>query len=118
MKPLNLIDDWVEILSLIVLVIGFIISLLSGSALVSYIIVFFCGSAFGRFWWRRKASTRVPWFMVMLGFLIGFLLGTYFIELFIKPPYGHKGIITILFIGSIVLSYYLHEKKIIKSIGH
>ena len=118
MKAINLIDDWPEVLSLIVLIIGFIVSLLSGSAVVSYIIIFFCGSAFGRFWWKRKTSTRAPWVLVMIGFLIGFLLGTYFIELFIKPPYGSKGIIAILFLGSIALSYYLHEKNIIKSIGH
>ncbi len=109
MVKLNLLDDWPEILAFALLIIGFIVALLAGSAVVAYIIIFLCGGAFGRLWFKLRGKLKVPWFIIIIGFIIGFLLGSY---------YGSRGIILLLFIAGLLVSYYLHEKKIIRSVEY
>ena len=109
MAKLNWIDDWPEYLALLLLIIGFITAMAAGSKVLAYVIVLVCGAAFGRVWYRLKDNLNVPWFLIILGFLIGFLLGV---------RYGSRGVVIILFVFGIVVSYYLHDKRFIKSVEY
>jgi hypothetical protein len=103
---MNYWENWVEITSFMLLVLGFFIAGSLGSAVVSYVVVFLCGMAAGRLWYRQKQNIKIPWLLIMIGFLIGFLLGSF---------YGNKKIIILLFVIGTVVSYYLHNKEIIKT---
>jgi uncharacterized membrane protein YjjP (DUF1212 family) len=105
---LDLYNHWPEFLAFMVLVIGFFIAALSGSAVMSYIIVFFCGMIGGRIWFVVKKALKVPWILILTGFLIGFILGTF---------YGDKRIIILSYLVGVIISYYLHETGYIKSIS-
>lgn len=97
--------NWAEISALILLILGFVISATSTNILASYIIIFFCGLIIGRAWFQRKKQIKIPSFVIIMGFLIGYLLGNY---------YQNNILLIIVFIIGTTLSYYLHEKKILK----
>ena len=102
---ISLFEDWAEILAFIALIVAFIISLSAPSAVLSYIIIFFCGIMAGRIWYKRKEKLKFPYFLIIVAFLIGYILGDY---------YGNKITIIILFIAGLLVSYYLHEKNYIR----
>jgi len=95
-----------EILFFVLLVIGFIISLFSGSAIISYLIIFITGMMAGRLIFERKGKLKFAYYLITIGFLIGYILGAF---------YGNRNITIILFILGALLSYYLHDRKIIKT---
>ena len=104
-KAIAFSKDWVEIVAFILLIIGFIMASTSGSAFLTYITIFFCGMIIGRFWFQRKKDIKIPYFIIIVGFLFGYILGSY---------YGNKWITIILFLVGSLFSYYLHEKGFIK----
>ena len=53
-------DNWPEWFALILLVIGFIIAVSAGSAVVLYIISILFGSIFGRWMFRFRKKLKVP----------------------------------------------------------
>ena len=99
-------SDWAEIVGFILLVIGFFVSLLAGSAVIAYILVLLAGGIGGRIWFRIKQDLKTPWVIILLGLLIGFVLGS---------RYGNNFVIILFYLVSIGVSYYIHEKGIIKS---
>ncbi len=105
-KKANLAEDWVEYLAFTLLVIGFFISAVSHSAVISYVIVFLCGMMGGRIMFRVKKGFKTAWFTILFGFLIGFVLGS---------RYGDARFIIILYCVGIFAAYYLHDKGYIKS---
>jgi len=102
-------SDWPEILAFILLVIGFFVALGAGSAVIAYTLVLLAGFMGGRIWFRIKKHLKVTWSIILMGFLVGFMIGS---------RYGDKRMIVIFYIFGIVISYYLHEKGIIKSIEY
>ena len=98
--------NWVEILAFFLLIIGFFLSLSAPSAFLSYIIVFLCGMIAGRLWYQQRKNLKFSWLMIIMGFLFGYVLGTY---------YGNRKIVVIMFLLGMILSYYVHDKKYIKS---
>ena len=56
---------WVEYLFLFLLVIGFIVSATSGSAVLTYIIIILMGMIVGRFWFQIKKHIKAPYFFVV-----------------------------------------------------
>ena len=99
-------ENWAELVAFLVLIIGFVLAISAGSAVILYIAVFFCGGLFGRYWWRFKKKLKFPAFLLILGFLIGFLLGSF---------YGSRKVILVLFALGLIFGYYIHEHHIIKS---
>lgn len=106
-KGVTMLENWPETLALALLIIGLALSLASGSAFLSYILIILCGGAAGRLWFSMNKSWKFAGTLLISGFLVGFLLGSY---------YANKIILTILFFVGAILSYYLHERKIIKSL--
>jgi hypothetical protein len=107
LAKMNFGKRWVEIIFLTLLVIGFLFSLLAPSAVLSYLIIFAMGMICGRMIYFRKKSMVFPYVMIMVGFLIGYLIGS---------RYGNWLVIAVLFVLASILSYYLHEQGYVKDI--
>lgn len=105
---MNLFDDWAEIFTLSLLVFGIVLSFISGSAFVTYTMITICGIAVGRWYFLRKPHLRFPFYMIVLGFLLGFIFG-------VNVTQRGSAIISLLlfFVGN-YLGVYLHKKKIFR----
>ena len=99
-------DNWPEWFALILLIIGFIIAVSAGSAVILYIISILFGSIFGRWMYRFRKKLKVPAVLITIGALIGLTIGSF---------YGSREIVILLFVVGYTVSYYLHERKIIHS---
>lgn len=102
---LKLEERWAELLALVFIVLGFVLSLALRQAIFSYISVLLAGFMSGRIFYIKHYTEPIfPFILLILGFLLGYLLGSF---------WASRIIILILFVVSFVLSYYLHLKKII-----
>ena len=104
---LDMISMWVEYVALVVLFIGFFISISSGSAFLSYLIIFFSGLLTGRILFQQRKALPFKYYILMLVFLVGYIFGTY-------VSFGSRKVIVIVFILSNILSYYIHDREYIK----
>ncbi len=98
---------WVETAFGIVLVIGLIISLLAPSATISYIMIFFVGMTVGRIWYIGKRQIKAPSVLVIIGFIIGYVVGS-------RLGYGNWKVILIMFLIGTFLSYWIHNEGYLK----
>ena len=101
--------SWAEFFFFVLMIIGFIVALwaTSFSAVISYIVVFLSGMIGGRLLYDRKKKLAFPYYIIIIGFIIGYVIGTY---------YGSRRVVIILFILGILLSYHLHNKGYIRDI--
>ncbi|HLF54759.1 MAG TPA: hypothetical protein VI612_03495 [Candidatus Nanoarchaeia archaeon] len=99
--------DWPEFWAVVFMVVGFAFALFSDNLVVAYIVVFLMGLLFGRVWHRGKKTNRVPLFLSIIFFLLGFMIGSLFASL---------QVIVLLMLAGVVLGYWLHEKGIIHSV--
>ena len=100
-------DNFAEMFFFILLVIGLLLSLSAPSAVITYALIFFIGMMCGRIMEDRKKKTVFPYYLMITGLLMGYLIGSY---------RGDRKIVLVLFILGWILSYYLHEKGLIKDI--
>lgn len=101
--------SWAELFFFILLVLGFLFSLLTPSAVLSYALVFCVGMMGGRLMYERKKKLQFPYYLMIVGFLIGYLLGAY---------YGNRNVMILLFVIGGFLSYCLHDSGIIKDVRY
>jgi len=103
--------SWAEFFFFVVMILGLIIGLwaTSFSAVISYIVVFLSGMIGGRLLYERKHKLTFPYYIIIIGFLIGYLIGTY---------YGSKQVIIVLFVLGILFSYHLHNKGYIRDVPY
>ena len=99
--------NWMEFFFFLIVIIGVLIALSSPSAVISYIIIFLSGMFAGRLIYERKDKIQFPYFMIIAGFVIGYLVGVY---------YGNRRIAIALFVLGAVLSYNLYNKKILRDV--
>lgn len=98
-------ENWAEVLALLFMVLGFVVSILMFNIWLSYLSVILAGAITGRIYYMKKHTEPIfPFILIISGFLIGYLLGGVWVNRFI---------ILILFLGSWWGSYYLHLKKIL-----
>ena len=102
---LDFYKNWFESFFLVLVVIGIVIALSAPSAIISYAIIFLSGIFAGRLIYERKNKTQFPYFMIIAGFVIGYLIGVY---------YGSRRVVIALFVIGTILSYKLYDKKILK----
>ena len=102
---MNLADTWLEYAFLALLIIGFILAASSGSAVISYVIIGFVGFLSSSSLYHRKKGFKFPTIVILLGFLIGYILGSF---------YGNRKIIIVLFALGYLLGYYCHHRGWIK----
>ena len=99
--------SWAEFFFFVLMIIGFIIAIIAPSAVISYLVVFLSGMIGGRLLYERKKKLSFPYYIIIIGFMIGYVIGTY---------YGSRKVVIILFVLGILLSYYLHNKGYIRDI--
>ncbi len=110
LPELDLAKNWVEYFAILLALLGFLIAVLSyPSPFLTYSIFFICGMLGGKLWWRTRHNLRFSWAIVLIGFIIGYLLGS---------PRGKWWIMLIIFFAGMASVYYLHDKKIIKSFSY
>ena len=90
------------------MIIGFIIAIIAPSAVISYIVVFLSGMIGGRLLYERKTKLIFPYYIIIIGFIIGYMIGTY---------YGSRQVVIVLFVLGILLSYHLHNKGYIRDVS-
>jgi len=105
----NYFDSWVEFFFFVLLVIGFITALFAPSAVVSYTVIFVSGMIGGRLIYERKEKLKFPYYLIVIGFLVGYAIGAY---------YGNKSVIITLFVLGNIVSYYLYDKGIVHDIRY
>ena len=97
-------ERWAELLTLVFIVLGFVLSLALRQAVFSYISIILAGFMAGIiFFIKHYQEPLFPFILIILGFLVGYLLGSF---------WANRFAIFILFLGFFALSYYLHLKKI------
>jgi len=101
--------SWAEFFFFVLMVIGFLVALwaTSFSAVISYIVVFLSGMIGGRLLYERKRKLTFPYYIIIIGFIIGYVIGTF---------YGSRKVVIILFILGILFSYHLHNKGYIRDV--
>ena len=98
-------EDWVEIVSIAAIVVGFFLSLSAGSAIINYVLILIIGFLVGRVIYQRKHKFKFAFIIITALFLLGYLLGN---------RYGSTLITLLFFIVGSVGSYRLHHKGYIK----
>ncbi len=102
---LKLEEQWADILALALLVIGFIVAVLLRSAFFNYITSFVGGFLSARlYYFKRQKQPIFPFVLIIVGFLLGYLIGTIWASRFWTFVF-----FTVGFFGS----YYLLKHKII-----
>ena len=98
-------EEWAEAFTLFFLFIGFIISILLQSPVLSYLSVILAGGMAGRIYYVKHHHEPIgPFVLMILGFLVGYLVGNFWTS----------RIWTLIFFGAAFwTSYYLHKKKIL-----
>lgn len=105
MSQIKFSEDWVEVLTAVFLLLGFIIAVLLQSSLFSYLTVLLAGLVAGRiFYIKRYTEPILPFTIMVLGFLVGYLIGGIWTSRFL----------ILLFFGlGFGISYYIHMKQIL-----
>jgi len=98
---LNFSKDWVEILMIIVIALGFAVAITSKSAAVVSIIALLAGIFLGRVLYETRKGPKIPVVLISAGFVIGYLVGTI---------YGNRLVVLLLFVIGMLLGYATHEK--------
>jgi len=101
--------SWAEFFFFVLMIMGFIVSLWASSfsVVISYIVVFLSGMIGGRLLYERRKNLPFPYYIIIIGFLIGYVIGAY---------YGSRKVIIILFILGLLFSYHLHKKGYIRDV--
>ena len=95
-------EYWAEIFFFSLFLIGLILSFTSGSLFLNYLIIILMGFLSARALYKRKTKTApFPLFMIVIGFLAGYLLGARF---------GNRIYLLSWFVVVFILSYILHAK--------
>ncbi|MBT4823634.1 hypothetical protein HN695_04550 [Candidatus Woesearchaeota archaeon] len=100
----NLTRFWVEYSFIFILIIGFIVALWSGSAVVTYMIILLSGIIIGRGWLLRKYHFQIPFVLITIAYLVGFVFGSF---------HGETKYILIFFIVGMYIGYVLHSRELI-----
>jgi amino acid transporter len=94
--------DWIEAFALLALILGVFIGFATGSAFTAYVLSVLSGLLFGRQWHRSRKGPRLPYFLVITGFLIGFLIGSL--------PYADPKPSIVLFVIGMLIGYYCRKE--------
>ena len=104
-----LFKSWAEFFFFVVMILGLVVGFWASSfsAVISYIVVFLSGMIGGRLLYERRKKLTFPYYIILIGFLIGYIVGTY---------YGSRKVVIILFVLGILFSYHLCNKGYIRDI--
>jgi hypothetical protein len=98
---------WVETFALISLLVGFLIAVVVRETSLLYAFIFLAGFLAGRvFYFTHKRTFILPLILLVLGFLVGYFVGSIWTNRFVSLS---------IFIIGFLLSYYLHLNQILVS---
>lgn len=103
--------NWSELFFLALIAVGMLISLSAPSLAIRYLIMTLSGMFAGRILYQRKNKVKFPYYMIIAGFVIGYLMGAY------ASYRGSKPLAIFLFLffaAGAVISYRLYDKKILR----
>jgi len=107
MKSSLLYDLWAEIFFFIIMLVGVVVALTAGSVIISYAVILIAGLLAGRILKGGETRLGFPVYMLVTGFLIGFLIGSYS---------HNKIIIILLYVIGIVSGHYVFSKGLLHDI--
>ena len=103
---MNFWENWAEIVTTIILIIGFILALSMNNPWFIYIVIFLAGLMAGRIFFSKIGKQPLfPFFLIIVGFLFGYMLGAFA---------ANRKIIAILFFSGWIISHIVHKKGYIK----
>lgn len=98
-------EYWVETFAIGFILIAFILAVLLANSIAVYITAVFSGFTAARvFYFRRFKEPIFPFIIIIIGFLIGYVMGSFS---------ANRLITLVFFVLAYAGSYYLHQKKII-----
>lgn len=106
--PYNPFEDLPETTALVLLIAGFIIAVLARSTFFQLAIIILAGLAFGRLLYRWKPHRKTSLVLIMLGFLLGYLMGS--------AGSNHK-ILVVLFGLSVWGGWALERKNLLPTVS-
>lgn len=107
-KALVWLNSWGEIFTAMFLAIGLLVSISAGSAMVNYIVIFLSGMMVGRLYHIRNHRLVIPYFLIVLAYLAGFLAGA------AARGRGHWAALLLLFSIGCYLGEFIHRKEYCK----
>lgn len=97
--------SWPELIGFVLLVIGFVVALAIESIWLSVIVMLLAGLMAGRLVYEKKGKQPLfPFFLIIILLLAGYLIGSFRVN---------RLLLFIIFVTSMILSYYIHKKKLI-----
>ena len=99
-------EDWVEVLLLVFIVIAFVFVAASPSALSAYVLALLSGALFGGYWWHFRAKPRLPFVIIIIGFVAGWLVGMLS---------GNKLFSIVMFYIGMAVGYAIHKQGIVRA---
>lgn len=97
-------EHWAEALSVFFLVIGLVLAVGLRDPLFSYLTIFLSGALAGHIFYQKRCKEPIlPFILIIIGFLVGYLLGSF---------WTNRMYSLLLFGIGFTLSYYLHQKEI------
>ena len=100
--------SWAELFFLLLIIVGFILSITIRSPVLSYIVIFCAGLMAGRIITKKiKKQPPFPYFLIVLGFLVGYLIGSFTIDV-------NRLLLIVIFVAGTVISYIVHKKGYVK----
>lgn len=101
----DLSSTWVEVVFIILLALGLFLSVTAANVYLNFIVIFISGLVFGRLLYQERMNTKLAFYLIIFGFLVGYIIGSY---------YTSKLAVVFFFVLGIAISYYIHFKKIIE----
>jgi len=97
-------EHWAEAFALFFLILGLLLAVGLRNPFFSYLTVLLSGALAGRIFYQKRCTEPIlPFILVIIGFLVGYLLGSFWTSRILS---------LLLFAGGFILSYYLHKKEI------
>jgi len=104
-EKINLLTHWGEFVSMIALLVGFAIAVGIQNEISLYVVIFLAGIIAGRLCWEEEVIQPMsPIYLIIIGFLIGYVLGLFL---------GSRILVIIVFFIGGIGSYYAHKKGLI-----
>ncbi|MBD3249489.1 hypothetical protein GF336_05570 [Candidatus Woesearchaeota archaeon] len=93
---------WAETGSIILILIGFLVSISIQNPWLSYLVILCAGFMVGRLWFNKAGKQPLfVFFLIIVGFLLGYMMGAFNTD---------RKIVFIIFITSWIVSYKLHKE--------
>jgi|GEM_PF-1368671 len=102
---LNFPQRWVEFWAIFLIILGFLFAFSIDAPWVAYVVAAGMGAVLGRLTWRWRKNLKGSGITIVLGFLVGFLLGL---------QHADRKVIIVLFALGIAVSFYVHDRNIIR----